>query len=197
MSIHKFDNIKFSLIVTWRRPCLWENDASRAHTGPPAPKNASPSRPTASPTLQAAASSSRSPSYLSPGVELEDSLLPAPLQKSQRAVATAAADVLLRTVIGSRRPKEPESRRTGPRREDARHTAAAGTCSGTSNPCAAQARCFLFLFLRVPPCVVNCVCESVRILLLLVRSVLAVVVEIGAECSKRRKVRGLRERERE
>ena len=97
-----------------------ENDASRAHTGPPAPKNASPSRPTASPTLQAAASSSRSPSYPSPEVELEDSLLPAPLQKSQRAVATAAADELLWAVIGSRRPKEPESRRTAPRREEAR-----------------------------------------------------------------------------
>ena len=47
-----------------------------------------------------------------------------PLQRSQRAVATAAADELLRAVIGSRPPKEPKIWWTGPRRKDVRHTAA-------------------------------------------------------------------------
>ena len=52
------------------------------------------------------------------------SLFPPLLQWSQRAVATAAAEELLRAMIGSMRPKRPESRQTGPRKENAHQPAA-------------------------------------------------------------------------
>ena len=88
-----------------------------AHTRVHPLPNANPSRPTALPTLQAAVSSSSRRSSYSRHPESSRSawLLPPPLRWSQRPVATAAAEELLRAVIRSRRPKEPENRRTDPR----------------------------------------------------------------------------------